>query len=159
MSAPLWMRTMTVQLPTYKLEGRDTALFTIVRTSGQIRTKASLNHEETPDCNPDDQAIDNCYLVIVRVDDGAGGSAYKEVTISVTDVDEPPSEPSAPRVTATKDTGWSLDVTWNEPRNTGKPPITDYDIQYRKVKSGTPKDDWQLWPDGDDNAVRTGAPR
>ena len=63
------------------------------------------------------------------------------MTINVTDVVEPPSAPSAPRVTATKDSGWSLDVTWNEPRNTGKPPITDYDIQYRKFKSGNPEDD------------------
>ena len=82
--------------------------------------------------------------MLVKVDDGAGGSASKEVTISVTDVEEPPSAPGAPRVTATEDTGWSLDVTWNAPRNTGKPPISDYDIQYRKFKSGTPKDEWQL---------------
>ena len=137
----------------YTLEGRDKALFNIVRTSGQIRTKASLNHEETPDCKPLDNQINNCYLVIVRADDGVGGSAYKDVTISVINVDEPPSAPSAPRVTATKDTGWSLDVTWNEPRNTGKPPITDYDIQYRKFKSANP-DQWLNWPhekDGDGN--------
>ena len=31
-------------------------------------------------------------------------------------------------------------MTWNEPRNTGKPPINDYDIQYRKFKSGTPNE-------------------
>ena len=89
----------------------------------------------------------------VRVDDGVGGSVSKEVTITVNDRDEPPSAPSAPRVTATKDTGWSLDVTWNEPRDTGKPPITDYDIQYRKFKSGTSKDDWQLWPHGTADSV------
>ena len=77
-----------------------------------------------------------------EADDGDGGSASIEVTISVTDVDEPPSAPGAPRVTATKDTGQSLDVTWNAPRNTGKPPITDYDIQYRKFKSSNP-DPWQ----------------
>ena len=135
----------------YTLEGRDKASFNIVRTSGQIRTKASLNHEETPDCKPLDDQINNCYLVIVRADDGAGGSAYKDVTISVTNVDEPPSAPGAPRVTATKDTGWSLDVTWNEPRDTGKPPITDYDIQYRKYKSTDP-DEWQLWPHGTEDS-------
>ena len=143
--------------PTYELGGRDAGSFTIVRTSGQIRTRASLNHEETPDCRPDDQAINNCYLVIVKVDDGAGGSASKEVIITVEDEDEPPSAPGAPRVTATKDTGWSLDVTWNEPRNTGKPPITDYDIEYREFKSGTQKDDWELWPhaDGTDSTERS----
>ena len=87
-------------------------------------------------------------MVIVRVDDGAGGSAYKEVTITVSDVDEPPLAPGAPRVTATKDTGLSLDVSWSEPRNTGGPPITDYDIQYRKVNSGSDQDEWELWPHG-----------
>ena len=141
--------------PTYELGGRDAGLFTIVRTSGQIRTSASLNHEETPDCEPDNGSINNCYKVLVKVDDEAGGSASKEVTITVSDVEEPPSAPSAPRVTATKETGWSLDVTWNEPRDTGNPPITDYDIQYRKFKSGTPKDEWQPWPHGTDNAGNT----
>ena len=88
----------------------------------------------------------------------AGGSAYKAVTITVSDVEEPPSAPSAPRVTATKDTGWSLDVTWSEPRNTGKPPINDYDIEYRKVKSGTDQDVWALWPHGTDDKARKRVP-
>ena len=73
-----------------------------------------------------------------------GGSASTVVTITVNDVDEPPVAPGAPRVTATKDTGQSLDVSWNAPRNEGKPPITDYDIQYREVKTGTTQDDWEL---------------
>ena len=139
---------------TYSLGGRDAGLFTIVSTSGQIRTKASLNHEETPDCEPDNGSINNCYNVLVKVDDGAGGSASKEVTIIVTDMDEPPSKPGAPRVTATKDTGWSLDVTWNEPRDTGKPPINDYDIQYRKFKSANP-DQWLNWPHEKDSGGNT----
>ena len=66
-------------------------------------------------------------------------------------MDEPPTAPAAPRVTATKDTGWSLDVTWNAPRNTGKPPITDYDIQYRKFKATNPDELWKLWPHGTDD--------
>ena len=138
--------------PTYELRGRDAGLFTIVRSSGQIRTRLALNTEaicSDADVNQDGGHQENCtYRVIVKVDDEAGGSASKEVTITVSDIDEPPSAPSAPRVTATKDTGWSLDVTWNEPRDTGKPPITDYDIQYRKFKSGTPKDQWEDWPHG-----------
>ena len=87
----------------------------------------------------------------VRANDGTdGGSDSHPVTITVTDVDEPPVPPAAPRVTATKDSGWSLDVTWNEPRNmTGKPPITDYDIQYRKLGDTT----WQSWPHGADFAL------
>ena len=134
----------------YSLRGRDAGLFTIVSTSGQIRTRSALNTEAI--CSDADAAEsgghqENCtYRVRVRVDDGAGGSASTAVTITVNDMDEPPTAPGAPRVTATKDTGWSLDVTWNAPRDTGKPPVTDYDIQYRKFKAGTPKDQWQLWP-------------
>ena len=143
---------------TYRLEGRDVALFTIDSRTGQIKTRSALNTEAI--CNSADSAGDghqeNCtYKVRVRVDDGAGGSVSTEVTITVNDVDEPPTAPGAPRVTATKDTGWSLDVTWNEPRNTGKPPITDYDIQYREFKSGTPKENWQLWRHGTDDAGNT----
>ena len=58
--------------------------------------------------------------------------------------------PGAPRVTATKDTGQSLDASWSAPRNTGKPPITDYDVQYREVKTGSSQDEWEPWPHGTD---------
>ena len=139
--------TVTTSL-TYRLEGRDAGLFTINSSTGQIRTRAALNHED-PACGYDttDDPTTCAYTVRVKVEDGGGGSASKEVTIRVTDVAEAPSAPGAPRVTATKDTGWSLDVSWNEPRDTGKPPITDYDIQYRKYKSSNP-DRWQDWPHG-----------
>ena len=132
---------------TYSLEGRDADMFSIVSSSGQIRTRATLNHED-PECGYVSTASPTTctYQVRVRIDDRAGGSAYRAVQITVSDVEEPPIAPGAPRVTATKDTGWSLDITWNEPRNAGKPPITDYDIQYRKV--GDASDPWLLWPHG-----------
>ena len=138
---------------TYRLEGRDTASFTINSSTGQIRTRASLNHEDA-ECGYVSTADPTActYTVRVKVEDGGGGSVSIPVTISVTDVDESPSMPGAPRVTATKDTGWSLDVSWNEPRDTGKPPITDYDIRYRKYKSTDP-DDWQLWPHGTEDSA------
>ena len=143
---------------TYELEGRDAASFAIDRSAGQIRTKAALNHED-PACGyvATDDPTTCTYKVRVKVDDGGGGSASNEVTITVSDVDEPPSAPSAPRVTATTGTGESLDVSWNAPRDTGKPPITDYDIQYREFKA-TDEDVWQLWPHGtaaDANADNT----
>ena len=88
--------------------------------------------------------------MLVKVDDGVGASASKEVEISVTDEEEPPSAPSALRVTATTDTGWSLEVSWSAPRNAGKPAITDYDVQYREFKATDP-DTWEEWPhDGSD---------
>ena len=140
---------------TYDLGGPDDALFSIVSTSGQIRTRSALNTEAV--CSDSDADVDgghqeNCnYTVWVKVDDRAGGSTLTVVTITVNDVDEPPVAPGAPRVTATKDTGQSLDVSWNAPRNEGKPPITDYDIQYREVKTGATQDAWELWPHGTDD--------
>ena len=137
---------------TYSLEGPDANLFTVSRTTGQIKTKSSLNHEN-PDCGYVSTADPTAcsYKVRVKVVDNDGGSAAKDVTINVVDVPEAPSAPAAPSVKATKDSGRSLDVTWNEPpQNTGKPPITDYDIEYRK-KGGT----FEQWPHGtaDDTAA------
>ena len=68
---------------------------------------------------------------------------YIDVTISVTDEDEPPSAPATPTVTATADTGRSLEVTWNEPTNTG-PPINRYEIAYRKYRQGSNSDEYQV---------------
>ncbi len=121
----------------YSLEGPDRSSFTIDRNTGQIRTRVRLNHEDPACYDPDPDGVSGTddstctYTVRVKVVDGQGGSATQPVTITVTDLAEPPSAPTPPRVTATKDSGLSLDVTWNEPRDTGKPPVTDYDIQYR----------------------------
>ena len=144
---------------TYELEGRDAASFNINRTTGQIRTKSALNHED-PACGYVATASPTVceYKVRVRVDDGGGGTASKEVTIRIEDVAEPPSAVSRPRVTATSGTGRSLDVTWTAPRDTGKPPVNDYDIQYREFKATNP-DPWQVWFHGtaDDTAANNTA--
>ena len=116
---------------TYRLDGPDADVFTIDGT-GQIKTKSPLNFEEK-----------TIYTVRVKVSDNDGGSIFGNVPIKVTDVEEPPVAPAPPRVTATTGSGWSLEVTWNEPRNTG-PAITDYDIRYRKVGDAA----WQDWPHG-----------
>ena len=135
----------------YSLGGADAALFSFNSGTGDITTKSPLNHENS-ECGYDDtDDPTRCtYSVRVRADDGRdGGSSSRAVTITVADEDEPPIPPAAPRVTATQNSGWSLDVTWSEPRNmTGKPPITDYDIQFRKLGDTT----WQTWPHGADSA-------
>ena len=61
------------------------------------------------------------YTVRVKVSDRDNGSAYIDVTIQLMDVAEPPSAPASPSVTATADTGRSLEVTWNEPTEHGSP--------------------------------------
>ena len=111
---------------TYTLEGTDAASFDIVSGSGQIRTRTGVtyNHEAK-----------STYTVIVKADDGNGGTDTIAVTITVTDVDEPPGQPAAPTVSATAGSTTSLDVTWTAPTNTG-PAIASYDLQYRAGTSG-----------------------
>ena len=57
------------------------------------------------------------------------------MTISVTDVVEPPGKPDAPQVSAKAGTTDSLDVIWSAPGNTG-PDIEGYNVQYRVGSSG-----------------------
>ncbi len=112
---------------TYTLEGTDAASFAIVSTSGQIRTETGVtyDHEAQPE-----------YSVTVKADDGNGGTDTIAVTIDIADVDEPPSAPAAPTVSAVSGTTDSLEVTWTAPDNSGKPDIASYDLQYRKGTTG-----------------------
>ena len=115
---------------TYSLEGTDAASFEIDSESGQIQTKAALDHE-----------ADDSYSVTVKADDGNGGSATVAVTITVTDVAEQPSRPTAPSVTATDGSTTSLDVSWAAPGTNGGPALTGYEVEYRKV----PATAWTAW--------------
>ena len=116
----------------YTLEGTDAASFAIARTSGQIRTRSGVTY---------DREAKASYAVIVKADDGNGGSGTAAVTINLTDVNEPPRAPAAPRVTATPNTTDSLTVSWRAPSNTGRPAIDEYDLQYREGATGS-------WTDG-----------
>ena len=59
------------------------------------------------------------------------------MTITVTDVDEPPNAPDAPGVFAPAGTTDTLSVSWTAPETTGRPDISDYDVQYSVDGSGT----------------------
>ncbi len=108
----------------YSLAGTDAASFAIVESSGQLKTKASLDYETKAS-----------YSVEVRADDGSVVESIA-VAVNVNDVKEPPGVPDATTVeAATTDGHTSLDVTWTAPSNTG-PTITDYDVQYRVADSG-----------------------
>ena len=128
---------------TFRLEGPGAGRFSI-DSKGQIKTKSKLNHEA--ECSAADAGQTgghsaNCtYSVRVKLSDPNGGSVFHTLTINVTDKNEPPAKPSAPRVTATSGSGWSLEVTWNEPRNDG-PAITSYQIRYHKTGDSA----WQQW--------------
>ncbi len=117
---------------TYRLTGTDASYFTVVSTSGQIKTKSGVtyDHETKPR-----------YSVEVSVTDATNQISIA-VTINITDVLEPPSAPSTPTVTTRTGTADSLDVTWTEPETNGGPPITDYDVQYTKT-SDTAWTPWQ----------------
>ena len=64
---------------TYSLGGTDAAAFSIVSTTGQLRTSTALDYETK-----------SSYAVSVSVSDGNGGSDSITVTITVTDVSEKP---------------------------------------------------------------------
>ena len=63
---------------TYSLDTAGAESFDIVSTTGQLRTKASLNHETT-----------GSYVVTVTATDTAAGTDIITVTITVNNLDEP----------------------------------------------------------------------
>ena len=109
---------------TYRLgAGTDAEAFDIDSTSGQLRTKAPLDHEAM-----------SSYLVEVVVEDTQGAADTIEVTISVTDRIERPVAPDAPNVESVVNSDTSLAVRWMAPENTGRPEIESYDLRYRTSK-------------------------
>ena len=81
----------TGDTPAYTLEGADADSFDIDSASGQIQTKSGVTY---------DHESKSSYSVTVKADDNNGGIATIDVTITVTDVDEPPEFDSA---TATRE--------------------------------------------------------
>ena len=125
---------------TYTLEDADAASFDFNATTRQLSTKSGVtyDHETQPS-----------YSVTLKAEDGNGGSGTLAVTITVTDVEEPPGRPAAPSVTAVEGSTTSLSVNWTAPSNTG-PDIDNYDLQYREGTSGS-------WTDGPQNRTVTNA--
>ena len=70
---------------TYTLGGTDMASFSIVRGTGELMTKAKLDYETK-----------DTYMVTVTATDPSGLSATINVTIKVTNMDEPPVIMRAP---------------------------------------------------------------
>ena len=114
-----------------------------------------LSFVSAPDFEvPLDSDTDNEYVVVVKVTSGAGSRelfATQTITVTVVNVDEAPSAPSAPVLSSPSST--SLRVAWSLPGNTG-PAIIDYDVGYG-VNSGGPFTDWPH-SDASRSAVITG---
>lgn len=103
----------------YALDGPEAAAFGLDADSGQLRTRAGVvyDHEATPR-----------YAFKVTASEPSGGTASIAVTVTVTDVDEPPGMPGAPRTEVASPT--RLTLVWAAAENTG-PPIDRYDLEYR----------------------------
>ena len=96
---------------TYSLEGEDEASFSIDRATGQLRTKAALNHEE-----------EESYSVMVKATDPFGAEAEVTVTITVNDVNEAPMVTGATTIDIAE-SQTDLDDTGTDDRYT----VTDAD--------------------------------
>ena len=105
----------------YRMEGPDASSFDFNATTRQIATSANIDY--------DFEARDS-FSVTISADDGNGSTTTVTVTINLTDVDEPPTAPTAPAVTATSGSTTSLDASWAAPANDGRPAITSYDLRY-----------------------------
>ena len=116
---------------TYTLR-EPSSLFDLDFATGQLSVAAGANL---------DYEARESYTVVIEASDGldvtwAGDNhivdAEITVTISVTDVAEPPDQPDAPSVApSAAEQFTALQVTWTAPTNDGRPAITDYDLRYR----------------------------
>ena len=92
---------------TYSLRGEDRSSFTINESTGRLHTATTL------DCEADAR-----YNLTVAVSDGKGGTDSIEVTIVVTDVDEPPTVTGEQEVTSPEQTsGVVATYEANDPEN------------------------------------------
>ena len=116
----------------WSLQGTDAGDFSKTVLYGVL----SLNFGSAPDYeSPDDSGGNNVYNVTVKATDNGSPSksSSRAVTVTVTDVNEPPPAPSAPSVSAASSNGHErLSVSWSAPSTSGRPGLSDYDVQYRK---------------------------
>ena len=138
--------------------GTDRTNFQIADTN-KLRFNAVPDFESPQDVQsttPVNAANNNEYIVVVTASSTAsftGGlhpnvvtqmqtlTGTQTVTVTVTNVEEPPSAPSAPSVTAATATPTQLSVSWSAPSNTGAAAISDYDVRYRTT--GPPAGMWE----------------
>ena len=119
--------------------GADSAKFSVTNT-GALSFKAAPDFENAADAShttpaPANAARNNVYIVEVSATSGAGTrslSTAQRIAVTVNDALEPPAKPGTPVVSAVAHYVDKLNVSWTAPLNTGKPAITDYDVQYRK---------------------------
>ena len=125
---------------TYSLAGTDAASFDIDSGTGQIRTNVGSNY---------DHEAQSSYSVTVRATNSAGSDTI-DVTVSVTDRNEPPLKPEMPDVEPDSNDSTTLSIGWTPPSNAGRPDISGYNLRYRAGTSGG-------WTNGPQNVDGTSA--
>ena len=122
----------------------DSAKFRIDSGTGALTFAAAPDYDRPADVastTPMNTAANNEYIVAIEVYSGTGArfrDANQTITVTVTNVIEPPAAPSEPSVTP--DVRGTLIVVWAPPSNMG-PDITDYDYRYR-VLMDPPSGPW-----------------
>ncbi len=125
--------------------GVDQAKFEIVSTTGALSFKTAPDHENPTDVastTPANAAANNEYIVEVTATGGTGArttTAVQTITVTVNDVNEPPS--STPANVQVNPSDGEIEVTWDAATDeAGKPPVTGYQVERRIGESGTWED-------------------
>ena len=108
---------------TWSLEGPDAATFAIDTSSGQLRTKAPLDHETKPR-----------YVVTVRVSDGTDSDTIVvRIAVTATTARTVPGPVADFEVEIASHSGGAnagrIEMRWNPPKSDGGSDITSYEIK------------------------------
>ena len=109
--------------------GTETLFYTLTgeaSTSGEFEIDSSTGQISVAEGATLDHETKSSYTGKVKWTVN-GQAAEVNLTINVTDVDEPPLVPVNPQVTSITDTAFT--VTWEAPDNTGRPAITEYELK------------------------------
>ena len=132
--APVTATDANGNMLTYTLGGPDAESFTIVSTTGQIRTKSGVTY---------DHETQSAYSVTVTADDG---TATATISVMITVTPDPPgppppppggggggrprtSAPGAPRNLTVVGGNGEVVLTWDAPASDGGAAITDYEYR------------------------------
>ncbi len=119
---------------TWTIGGSDHDDFNPLNSSGDLTFAQTPNFESEGDSNSDN--IYNVRLIAME-DKTPGLDSHIDVSVTVTNVKEPPGKPEAPSLSGEADEGHhKVDVSWSQPPPTGGPRVTDYDLQYRVFSTG-----------------------
>ena len=120
--------------------------------NGELKTILTLKTRVGQDYDYESDPPKRSYRFRLVACDDEFNRAYVDITVHIDNVNEELGRPAAPMVAGVSTS--KLVARWTAPSNTG-PPITDYDLRYRK--NGT-TDAWRSWPHSgtQTNAVITG---